>query len=86
MFPPNTVFPELPLRFEQGHAQYLELWEYLFSYEVYSILLNSRRSESKDEKPNSAGLEASQPLPSFQTKKQLMWVGYCVSGKQKEMF
>jgi len=53
----ETFFPMVPLTFGQGHWEYLEVWEYLFTYEVYNMLLNSRRSDSKDEKPHQAGLE-----------------------------
>ena len=53
----------------------------MFTYEVFNMLLNSRRSDSKDEKPNQAGLEVK--IPS----KQQMFVGYTVLGKEpKGMF
>jgi len=67
----------VPLKFA-SHAEYLDCWEYLFSYEVYSLLMNTRRGDSKDERPNQAGLENFSA--SREGKKQLMWVGYCVSG------
>ena len=45
------------------------------------MILNSRRSESKDEKPNQAGLEAKTPF-SQNTRKQYMFVGYSVLGRE----
>lgn len=42
----------IPVRFEHGHSEYLEYWEHYFTYEVYSMLLNSKRSETRDERPN----------------------------------
>ena len=48
----RTHFPPIPLTFAGGHSEYRRVWESLFTYEVFQILLNSRRSESKDEKPN----------------------------------
>lgn len=42
--------------------------------------MNSRRGDSKDEKPNQAGLEGFGAAREH--KKQLMWVGYCVAGPQ----
>ena len=44
-------FPKIPLRYEHGHWEYAEIWEFLFTYEVYNGLLNNRRG-GKDEKPN----------------------------------
>jgi hypothetical protein len=41
-------FPVVPLSFP-NHAHYLDVWETLFTYEVYSMLLNSRRGASKEE-------------------------------------
>lgn len=73
-------FPKVPLRFEAGHMEYLKIWEKLFSYEVFSMLLNSRRSDSKDERPNTAGLEARTQLFS-NSRKQYMFVGYSCLGK-----
>ena len=58
LFAGRKNFPQVPLRFELGHQEYLRVWEKLFTYEVYNMLLNSRRSDSKDERPNTAGLEA----------------------------
>lgn len=75
----QAFFPKIPTRFESGHWEYLEIWEYLFTYEVYNMLLNSRRSDSKDEKPNQAGLEMKGPKS---TNKQMMFVGYSVLGKE----
>ena len=49
-------FPQIPVRFENGHEEYAEIWEYYFTYEVYNSLLNSRRG-GKDESPNQAGIE-----------------------------
>ena len=69
----------MPLRFENGHWEYVEIWEYLFTYEVYNMLLNSRRGDSKDEKPNQAGHEMK---GSYSAKKQYMFVGYAVLGKE----
>ena len=40
----RNYFPAIPLKFE-GHWQYLEIWEYMFTYEVFNMLLNSRRSD-----------------------------------------
>ena len=45
------------------------------------MLLNSRRSDSKDEKPNQAGLEMKGPR---NTTKQMMFVGYSVLGKENQ--
>ena len=73
-------FPEVPSSF-QDHNHYLDVWDYLFSYEVYSLLMNSRRADSKDERPNQAGLE-NFGSNRENKKKQLMWVGYCVTGPQ----
>ena len=49
-------FPVIPLKFENGHKEYAEIWEYFFTYELYNSLLNSRRG-GKDERPNQAGIE-----------------------------
>ena len=42
-------FEKLPENFIAGHFEYLEKWELLFMYEVYNLLLNSRRSTAKEE-------------------------------------
>ena len=73
----QSFFPQAPLCY-QGHWEYLEVWEHLFTYEVYNMLLNSRRSDSKDEKPNMAGHEGK---GGVNAKKQLMFVGYSVLGQ-----
>ena len=54
------------------------MWEYLFSFEVYNLIFNSRRGNTKDEQPNTAGLEmiGGPPRPG----KKLSWIGYCVMG------
>lgn len=39
----------LPVNFDGGHAQYLQKWRHLFYYETYNILINNRRSDSKEE-------------------------------------
>jgi hypothetical protein len=46
--------------------------------------MNSRRGDTKDEKPNQAGIESFGAAREF--RKQLMWVGYCVSGPQPQGF
>jgi hypothetical protein len=46
----NFAFEEIPLRFA-SHSDYLNCWEFNFSYEVYSLLMNTRRSDGKDERP-----------------------------------
>jgi len=43
------VFEKVPTNFVAGHFEYLERWELLFMYEVYNLLLNSRRSTAKEE-------------------------------------
>lgn len=42
-------FRPLPVNFPGGHAQYLEQWKYLFFYETFNIMVNSRRSNAKEE-------------------------------------
>jgi len=32
-----------------GHYEYIDKWEYLFMYETYNMLLNTRRSDAKEE-------------------------------------
>lgn len=48
---PNKDFKSftLPTNFPAGHYEYLEKWEHLFLYETYCTLLNSRRSDAKEE-------------------------------------
>ena len=48
---PNKDFKSfiLPTNFPAGHYEYLEKWELLFLYETYCTLLNSRRSDAKEE-------------------------------------
>ena len=75
-------FPRIPIKFE-GHWEYAEVWEFLFTYEVYNSLLNNRRG-GKDEMPNQAGIEVISRLEP--PKKQQMWVGYCVCGPQQGYF
>lgn len=45
----RKVFEKVPTNFVAGHFEYLERWELLFMYEVYNLLLNSRRSTAKEE-------------------------------------
>ena len=47
------------------------------------MLLNSRRSDSKDERPNLAGHEARHQLYS-NSRKQLMFVGYACLAKSNQ--
>jgi len=65
----NRFFKELPTEFED-HQDYLERWEPLYFYEVYSHLMNTFEGFA-------ATLESSE--------KQLMWVGYCVTGTAQEL-
>lgn len=39
----------LPVNFDGGHAAYFQKWRHLFLYETYNILVNNRRSNSKEE-------------------------------------
>jgi hypothetical protein len=39
----------LPTNFKAGHFEYFQKWEHLFLYETYNMLLNSRRSDAKEE-------------------------------------
>lgn len=39
----------LPTNFEAGHYEYIDKWEYLFMYETYNLMLNSRRTDAKEE-------------------------------------
>lgn len=39
----------LPINFSRGHQEYLEKWRYLFFYETFNILINSRRSSEKED-------------------------------------
>lgn len=57
----NLKFPKIPNRFT-NHVEYMQIWEYLFSYEVYNTMQNSRRADSKNENPLGAGLEAKSSL------------------------
>ena len=42
-------FKTLPVNFPGGHAEYLQKWKYLFFYETFNIMVNSRRSNAKEE-------------------------------------
>lgn len=39
----------LPVNFNGGHAEYYEKWKYLFMYETFNTLCNSKRSNAKEE-------------------------------------
>ena len=44
MFSKDKIMMPLPKNFPEGHQQYLEHWEKLFLYEMYSLIINSRRT------------------------------------------
>ena len=39
----------LPVNFPGGHQEYLEKWRYLFLYETYNILINTRRAAAMED-------------------------------------
>jgi hypothetical protein len=42
-------YKTLPINFSNGHQEYYEKWRYLFFYEVFNILINSRRSTERED-------------------------------------
>lgn len=40
---------KLPVNFNGGHAEYYEKWNYLFMYESFNTMCNSKRSNAKEE-------------------------------------
>lgn len=70
----------MPLSFKD-HEHYRHLWHYLFGFELLCQIKNSRRDVPKDVL-GLAGFE----MQSAHTKRQTMWVGYCVMGKQQTYF
>lgn len=71
----------LPINFEGGHAQYLAKWRYLFLYETFNILVNNRRSNSKEE---DYAIEQNK-LRGFNSRSRKMsWIGFAVCGVQAE--
>ena len=98
----KKVFEKLPTNFVAGHFEYLERWELLFMYEVYNLLLNSRRSTAKEEayadernvaaqrNENSVATTAPKSHLDIQRdmsrKRRLYWVGYVVCGEKDMLF
>lgn len=69
----------LPINFEGGHAQYLRMWRHLFMYETYNILVNNRRSNSKEE---DYAIEQNK-LRGFNSRaRKMSWIGFAVCGVQ----
>jgi hypothetical protein len=68
----------LPVNFEKGHAQYMEKWRYLFLYETFNILVNNRRSNSKEE---DYAIEQNKLRGNMGFKNRKMnWMGFAVCG------
>ncbi len=40
----DKIMMPLPNNFPEGHQQYLKHWEKLFLYEMYNLIINSRRT------------------------------------------
>jgi hypothetical protein len=71
----------LPINFEGGHQEYKDKWHFMFMYETYNILVNSRRTNSKEEEHAAE----QNKLRGFQTKtKHYSWPGYVVCGVKDE--
>lgn len=72
----------LPINFnEGGHQEYVDKWRFLFMYETYNILINSRRQNSKEEDHAAE----QNKMRGFQTRtKHMSWTGYVVCGVKDE--
>ena len=85
----RSQFSKLPLNFEAGHFDYLSKWEHLFLYETFNMLLNSRRSASKEDEHAKRMAAEAEFLKSTEknkySNKKLNWIGYLV-GSTKETF
>lgn len=71
----------LPINFDGGHAQYLQKWRHLFYYETYNILINNRRSNSKEE---DYAIEQNKMRGGNSRARKMNWVGYAVCGIEGE--
>ena len=76
----------VPVNFKGGHSDYATAWRFLFLYEVYNILTNSRRADAKEEEhaegQNKRGGRGGPGLRSQRTK----WPGYAVCGLKEGGF
>lgn len=77
----------LPVNFKGGHSEYHELWRYLFLYEVFNVLANSRRADAKEEEHAEAQNRANRRGigPGGRTRKA-KWPGYAVCGLSEGNF
>lgn len=97
----DLKFEKLPATFAAGHFEYLERWELLFMYEVYCVLLNSRRSTAKEEEHAQQQNEANagevakrevdiqarrEMLREMGRKRKLHWMGYFACGQKDMLF
>lgn len=77
----------LPVNFKGGHSQYYELWRYLFLYEVFNVLVNSRRADAKEEEHADAQNRAnSRSLGPGSRARKSTWPGYAVCGLSEGSF
>lgn len=77
----------VPVNFKGGHSDYVVAWRYLFLYELYNILTNSRRADAKEEEHaegqnNRQNARGGPGLRARRTK----WPGYAVCGLKEGGF
>lgn len=77
----------IPVNFKGGHSEYLEIWRYLSMYEIFNILVNSRRANAKEEEHAEAQNRANLRGGRLDSRaKRLHWPGYAVCGLKDRGF
>lgn len=76
----------LPVNFKGGHSDYAAAWRFLFLYEVYNILTNSRRADAKEEEhAEGQNKRAGRGGPGSRSQRA-RWPGYAVCGLKEGAF
>lgn len=77
----------LPLEFK-SHHEYREMWEKLYFYEVYCLLLNSqRRSDIEEQQLRAAARDKGLSTEAFRRPRRAMkWKGYVQTSTSESYF
>ena len=75
----------VPVNFPGGHSDYVGAWRYLFLYELFNILTNSRRADAKEEEHAEGQNRQNARGPGFRVR-QTKWPGYAVCGLKEGGF
>ena len=78
MFSHCGSFEPVPNSFPGGHAQYLKVWEKLFLYETYNVLVNSKRS-SEDKRGECERRRGGK-------NESYSWIGYLIRSNEDRNF